>query len=426
MSNLLRLLDQWIGRPLLLDPGKAEIAMRALEGRIGFDMSEADWIEPEANRFVGSYRREARPSGLVRASNGVGILTIDGALVNRGAYLGASSGLVSYEGIGAQLMDVAADHEIRALVIDMNSPGGHASGLPDLASRVRRVAEQKPIAIVVNDIAASAAYGIASQAHEIIVSPSSIVGSIGVILLHLDASQKLEKDGLKPTLFYAGARKADGHPAIPLSESAAKSIQTMIEKTYEGFLDVVSMGRGSRLPREAARSTEAGIFIGEDAVKAGLADRVGTLEETISRLARGEGRLRVISTFPGATMNTIDPNAPTHAPAAPQSAPPPAPAVASAPAMDAAAATKRIQTIIDCEEAKTRPTLAKHLAFNTSMSADDAVATLKVSPSEATAGGYLDRKRDQTNLGLPTPPANADNGWGDVITGINRMNGFQN
>jgi hypothetical protein len=181
-ASLHYLADRVIGRPLLLHPTKAELILHVLQGRLPIDGQALAPLGPEANRFVGERRGFVGRTPTYSFIDGAGVVSITGSLVNRGAWIGASSGLTSYEGIAAQLERAAADPQVKTVVLDIDSPGGEATGMFSLAAKVRAVAAEKPVIAVVNDMAASAAYGIASQASEIVVSETSLVGSIGVVL----------------------------------------------------------------------------------------------------------------------------------------------------------------------------------------------------------------------------------------------------
>jgi signal peptide peptidase SppA len=238
MANLTHLADRVVGRPLLLHPDKIQVILWALQGRIGVALDETQLV-PEASRFRG--RRSNH--GPYAVENGAAILPIVGSLVNRGAWVGAYSGLVSYEGIEAQLDAALADDAVNRIVLDIDSPGGEATGMFRLAEKLRAVRQRKPITAFVNDMAASAAYGIAASASRIIVSPSSIVGSIGVVMVHLDRSAEFEAKGQRPTLIFAGAHKVDGHPFAALPETVRAELQAEVEKFYALFVASVSAGR---------------------------------------------------------------------------------------------------------------------------------------------------------------------------------------
>lgn len=295
MSTLFHIADRALNRPLLITPEKAQVIMSVLAGRIGINA-------PEASRFEGDDVERDDAGNVVRTidawgdsvakrkpykvKDGVGIITITGSLVNRGAWIGASSGLTSYEGIGHQLKAIRDDDSVHALIIDGHSPGGEATGCFEVAALVREVATKKKVVAVVNGQACSAMYAIASGATEIVTTETGVSGSIGVVMLHADYSKWLAKEGVDPTLIFAGAHKVDGNPFEPLPADVRDELQREVSAFYELFVTTVAKGRGNRLNADAARATEARTFIGQAAVDAGVADRLGTFDDVLNELTR--------------------------------------------------------------------------------------------------------------------------------------------
>ena len=144
--------------------------------------------------------------------DGITVIEIAGTLVHRGAWIGQSSGLTSYEGIAAQLQAAIADPAIRGIALDIDSFGGEVAGAFDLADRIRAARAQKPVQAFVADHALSAAYVLASQADRITLPRTGAVGSIGVVAMHSDMSGALDQKGIAVTLIHAGARKVDANP----------------------------------------------------------------------------------------------------------------------------------------------------------------------------------------------------------------------
>lgn len=313
-GNFLPLIAQRIlNRPLLIAPSLADSIYAILEGRINPDAFEGGQ-RPDASRFIGSTER---PDGAGRrrytkAAGKTAIITIDGTLVNRGAWVGADfcTGMVSYEGIAAQLDEVAADARaghLENLVLDMNSYGGEATGMAALASKIRGMRKGMHIVAVVNDVAASAGYGIVSAADRIVVSSTSIVGSIGVVMMHLDRSAEMNSKGIRPTLIHAGAKKVDGNPFGPLPDNVRADMTRDVMAFYDQFLSAVEAGRGKqRLSVKKARETEADTFIGQDAIAAGLADGLGSLDEVLAELSRPVRAANSNQTRKGASMDRAD------------------------------------------------------------------------------------------------------------------------
>lgn len=292
--DLSRVAARLFNAPLLVLPDTAVAIASNLAARLGVAPMRAP--DPTARRTGG------RPSGRPVASawsdeggdgdgddkpydvaDGVATISVRGELVNRGSWLDSYSGLTSYERLADALRAAAADPAVQAIVLDMDSPGGEAAGAMEAASVVRAVSEAKPVVAFVNSTAASAAYAIAAGAKEIVVTPSAMIGSIGVVWLHMDHSEMMKAAGVKPTLLHAGAFKVDGNPLAPLDPAAAKRIRATIGSYYDLFVDSVA-GHRPDLGAEGARATEAGVFVGQGGVEAGLADRVGDLASVVASL----------------------------------------------------------------------------------------------------------------------------------------------
>ncbi len=275
--------------PLLVEPAKAAAFLAGLGPLItGQEIAFATSGIDEAD--VANATMQARTSFIAgnatgqageprdqpyALADGVAIIPIAGTLVHRGAWIGQSSGLTSYEGITTQIDTALGDPEVRGIALEIDSFGGEVAGAFDLADRIRSARDIKPVQAFVADHALSAGYALASQADRIVLSRTGAVGSIGVVLMHTDMSGMLEAKGLSVTLVHAGAHKTDGNPYAPLPEPVRDRLQAELDDLRTLFAQTVAAGRGSRLSAEAALATEAAVFRGTDAVTAGLADAVG-------------------------------------------------------------------------------------------------------------------------------------------------------
>jgi len=215
---------------------------------------------------------------------GVYIIPVHGPLVSRSAHVEMCSKMTSYEGIRGHLNAALTDPAIAHIVLDVDSPGGSSSGMTDLAEEIFSARAIKPVTAIVNFSAYSAAYALASAASEIIMSNSSGVGSIGVLARHLDMSAKMEKEGAKVTTIYAGARKNDLSTTAPLSPEALAWLTNLVQSNYTEFTNLVARNR--KMNPQAVRDTEAGVFHGQAAIAAGLADRIEAPQVAINRIAR--------------------------------------------------------------------------------------------------------------------------------------------
>jgi capsid assembly protease len=266
------LASRLFGTPLLIHRPKLDVILSVVGQRIGMaDVPAMPMMDMAAFQ---------RPQ-LASAPEGIAVIPIHGSLVKRSLGMEAASGLTSYGDIAAMLDAALADPLVSGILLDIDSPGGEASGSFELARRVREVAAQKPVWAVANDAAYSAAYAIAASAQRLFVTETGGVGSIGVIALHVDQSIKDAKEGYHYTAITAGAHKNDYSPHEPLSGAAKTELQGEVDRLYAIFTEHVAAMRG--LDIDAVRATEAGLYFGSNAVAQGLADGVQTLDTTLSQ-----------------------------------------------------------------------------------------------------------------------------------------------
>ena len=272
--------------PLMVDPAKALAFLSGLGPRIagqeisfqGLDAQPAEQtaaalparVSLFGNDLVQRHQRNgSQPFTLI---DGIAVIEVAGTLVHRGAWIGQSSGLTSYEGIAAQLQAALADPGVRGIALDIDSFGGEVAGAFDLADRIRAARAQKPVHAFVAEHALSAGYVLASQADRIILPRTGAVGSIGVVALHTDMSGALDQKGIAVTLIHSGAHKVDANPYQPLPKAVHDQMQRELEVVRFLFTETVAAGRGDRLTHAAALATEAAVFRGTEAIAAGLAD----------------------------------------------------------------------------------------------------------------------------------------------------------
>lgn len=218
------------------------------------------------------------------SKDGIAVIPVIGTLVRRTVGLEAQSGLTSYIGLEEQLDAALNDNSIKGILLDIDSPGGESGGVFDFADRIYAASQVKPIYAVVNEDAFSAAYIIAAAAQRIFIPRTGGAGSIGVIAVHLDESKAEAEAGLTYTAIYAGARKNDLSPHEPLSYPARANLQAEVDRIYRIFTRVISHYRG--LDEGFIKGTEAGLYFGENAIKAGLADQIGTFDDALKAIAQ--------------------------------------------------------------------------------------------------------------------------------------------
>lgn len=223
-------------------------------------------------------------------TGGVAVIPVYGLISQRTSLMSDLSGATSCDALRSSLREAIADPEVKAIVLDVDSPGGDVAGLPELAADIRELRGQtKPIVAVADTLMASAAYWLSSQCDEVVASPSALVGSVGIVGMHEDVSGAEAKAGVKTTLISSGPYKTEGNPYEPLTEDARATLQGQCDGFYAMFLADVARGRGVSGDKVAADYGGGRVLMAADAARAGMVDRIDTLEGTVRRLSRGGG-----------------------------------------------------------------------------------------------------------------------------------------
>lgn len=233
---------------------------------------------------LGARITKTRDAEVSRREGSVAVIPIFGVLSPKMDMMTEISGGTSYLTLQKALHDALVNDEVKAVVLDIDSPGGAVPGAQELADEIRALrGGEKPIVAQVNHLAASAAYWIASQADEVVVSPSGRAGSIGVYTVHEDISAALEKKGIKRTYISAGEHKVEGNEVDPLGEDALAFIQERVQRSYDRFVGAVASGRKTSVKDVLSNYGQGRVFFAEELVERGMADRIGTLSETLAR-----------------------------------------------------------------------------------------------------------------------------------------------
>ena len=254
------------------------LAFRAAGGRL---------TDEEITERIGAV--EAPAQGMVGQ---IAVLPLFGVLMQRADMMSEMSGATSVERFATTFRAAVNDPQVRAIVLNIDSPGGSVFGIDELAAVVAEARATKDIVAVANSLAASAAYWVAASASEIVVTPGGEVGSIGVLAAHIDESRANDAAGMTVSLVSAGKYKTEGNPFEPLSEEARANLASRVNDYYGMMTARIAAGRG--VSADAVRSGfgEGRVVGAKQAVKLGMADRVETLEATIDRLAARKQRLR--------------------------------------------------------------------------------------------------------------------------------------
>lgn len=282
MFTRARLAERVFDAPLMMHPGKAAAAARALgpllTGGAQVEVTNVVALDHNANRpgagrlgDPGSVYYD-RADDAMTVVDGVAVITVEGTLVHKGAWIGSYSGETSYQGIMTACRLAAEDPAVNGIVFEIDSFGGEVAGAFDCAATIRELSAAKPTMAICNDHACSAAYLLASATGQIVAPKSGTIGSIGIITMHADLSGKLANEGIAVTILHAGGRKPDGNPYQPLPDDVAADITANLETIRTQFADAVALGRGNRLTAASALQTEARTWLGSDAVGVGLID----------------------------------------------------------------------------------------------------------------------------------------------------------
>jgi len=318
-------------------------------------------------------------------SDGVAFIPIHGMLINRfgGYWFGWVTG---YSYIRAMHSAALEDPDVKTIVFDVDSGGGEAAGCFELAQDLFEARGQKPTISVIDAFCASAAYALASVADQVYLTPSGYAGSVGVVRMHTSYQKAMEQAGINVEYIYSGDHKVEGNPYEDLPDAVKKSWQLEVDTMRETFVNLVAQNRG--LSHDAVYNTEAKVFNAQDALATGLIDRVVPANIALKTFLDGDegeddqqhdgdpqqipdnANAGAVSDKAAAITNTEE-NIEMPSPTDTQSG-------AAQPAATNAAVDERtrIRSIMSAAEAEGHKALAEHLAYETEMSAESAIALM--------------------------------------------------
>lgn len=218
-----------------------------------------------------------------QVQDGVAIIALDGVIAKRANLFMQISGGTSSELIGRDFKTALADPDVHSIILAIDSPGGTVDGTIALADLV--AASSKPVIALASGTMASAAYWIGSAANAVyITDATTVVGSIGVVATHTDVSKSQAAQGIKTTEIAAGKYKRIASSYEPLSKEGRQTIQDQVDYTYALFVDAVAKQRGTSTDKVLSDMADGRIFIGQQAIDAGLVDGVSTLDALVTQL----------------------------------------------------------------------------------------------------------------------------------------------
>jgi signal peptide peptidase SppA len=252
-----------------------------------------EWlIQPEALQAMAAAARgvvdrggflpkQASENSLLSVEDGIGVVAIEGPILRKpDLFARIFFGATGSEDIGAALREAAGRDDIKAVFLNIDSPGGTVAGTPELADAVAALDKKKPVYAFSSGLMCSAAYWVASQARAIYATPSAQVGSIGVVQAVIDNSAALDKAGIKVEVFSVGKYKAMGAPGTPLTDDQRELISSNLAEIAGEFHAAV-LAKGRAIPAEAM---EGQTFSGKQAQRHNLAGVVPHRAEAMRRL----------------------------------------------------------------------------------------------------------------------------------------------
>lgn len=354
--------------------------------------------EPDFEAVVQKLADRTDEAGVLEMRGSVAVVNVVGPIFRYANLFTWISGATSVQDLATAFRTAVDDPAVKAIVLNIDSPGGEVAGIAELATAIFEARKAKPIIAYADDLTASGAYWIASAASRMVTSETAELGSVGVVATIV---KRAEPNGSKTYQFVSSVSPGK-RPDLETDEGRA-AIQQRVDDLAAVFVGAVARNRGVSQAKVLADFGRGGVLIASKAIAAGMADEIGTFEGVLAALETGMVR-------PGAALHTsansmifgadsaaehneggtMDPNA--AAERKPAAQPKPDSELAAAPKTEPvdiaaiqAAATKteraRIAAILNADEAKGRETLARSLVLDTDLSPEAARKVLAASPA---------------------------------------------
>lgn len=271
--------EQVTGTPWMITPERLDLMLELLQLRDEGVILTREEIRQRLSAFETEFEAEPRDE-----AGGIRVLPMFGIMAPRMNLIMEFSGGTSTQIFEQWFRSALRDDRVSAILFECDSPGGSALGNEELSEVIYAARGQKPIWAFVNGLCASANYYVASAADRIIASPSSLVGSIGTVLIHGERSKADEQSGRKFSVIAAGKHKVDGNQYEPLSEQGRATLQQRVDHYYAQFVAAVAKHRGVSTTEVVRGYGEGDVLIASEALAAGLIDEVAGFEETLAKL----------------------------------------------------------------------------------------------------------------------------------------------
>ena len=372
------LMAQFNDQPALIEEGRSawlEACLSKVDEASG-EFAKIETANDNDNEFWFSpddYRSYFRP---YRVKDGILHVPVKGVLLNNFPY-SYGSYATGYEYIWEAVKRGMDDSDVKGIALVIDSGGGLVSGNFALVDKIFALRGRKPIQSFACEHAYSAAYSVASVGDSITVARTGGVGSIGVVVIHMEYSEMLANAGYKTTIIRSKPGKMEGNAYEILSKDAQERIQARVDEFHNQFVAIVARNRG--MSEAAVDKTNALTFMAQEAIENGLADAIGTFDDAITAFVatiNSEGEDEMADNI---TQAQVDAQVATAVAAATATAK--AEGVTEGKTLGVTDERTRISTILDSDLAKTRPSAAR-MMVNLGISADAAAIELAKLPEE--------------------------------------------
>ncbi len=226
----------------------------------------------------------------------VAVLRIEGVITQKASIFTMIFGGATLDSLTADFKGLVDNDGIDTIVLDIDSPGGTVSGVMDFANLIFEAREQKNIIAISSSVMTSAAMWIGAAAEHVLISCGTVVtGSIGVLTTHVDVSQLQADLGIKTTEITAGREKRIASTFAPLTDAGRSSLQSQVDKIMEAFVGDIAKFRGVSEQEVKSNMADGKVFIGDNALKAGLVDDIKTFDLLIETINNGGLDMSVFS-----------------------------------------------------------------------------------------------------------------------------------
>ncbi|CBA14755.1 S49 family peptidase [Xanthomonas albilineans] len=240
--------------------------------------------------------------------DGVAVVPITGPVFRYANLFTEISGATSTQVLATDIQSALDNPYVRAIVLDINSPGGEATGINELAKLIHAGSACKPIKAYAGGTMASAAYWLGAAADEIVIDDTAVLGSIGVVMSYLDTSARDAKSDVRRVEIVSS--QSPDKRVDPSTDEGRAKVQAQVDALADVFVAAVARYRNTSTDTVLSDFGRGGVRVGADAVKAGMADRIGSLESVIAELAGSASHSKrttnMSTTKPQVTVSTTE------------------------------------------------------------------------------------------------------------------------